>query len=139
MIQDCKADKPEGWTHFIAQYLSLIQALIRHYYPSRSADADLVNSVLLALWKSEPGFFSVCEPLPEREFVAELRQFVLAAVEEDSPTAMAEISLELDTLSAALEPFTSTEKQVVWLETMRYDPEQTAAMMHMHAATVEKT
>jgi hypothetical protein len=74
------------------------------------------------------------DPAPERYFVAELRQQALATLA--IPTA--EIEINLPTVADALAPLTLTEKQAAWLEAMRYSPDQTAAMLRVSAATVEK-
>jgi len=98
----------------------------------------LLKRVLLTLRNPDSSLFAALNPLPEREFVAELRQVVLAIVEQDGASSEAAIPLDLETLSSASAPFSTTEKQAVWLEAMRYDPEPSAHMLHMHAGTVEK-
>jgi hypothetical protein len=64
--------------------------------------------------------------------VAELRQAVLARI----PAPAAEIPVALESVAAALEPLTLTEKQAAWLETMGYDAEESGAMLRMAPKTV---
>ena len=69
MIQDCRADKPEGWSYFITNYVPVIRKLLAHY--GKPGDLD---RVLLALRKADSSLFASIEPAPERWFLAELRQ-----------------------------------------------------------------
>jgi hypothetical protein len=50
----------------------------------------------------------------------------------------AAISLSLESLSSALESFTLTEKQAVWLEAMLYPPAEAGVLLRMAPPTVEK-
>ena len=132
MIQDCRAGKPEGWRHFIANYLPVIQKLLAHYAPG--AGQALTGQVLLHIHNGECALFESLQPVPERWFIAELRQRVLAEL-NDPPV---EIRLELDTLAQALGPLTLLEKQAAWAETMGYDAATTGAMLRMAPETVDK-
>ena len=132
MVRDCRADLPEGWGYFVTEYVPLIRRLLAHYAPR--SDAELLNRTLLALRQPASSMFQSLEPAPERWFMAELRQKVLAEL----PAAAPEIELDLETLAAALEPLTSVEKQAVWFETMGYSPAETGPMVRMEPATVEK-
>lgn len=134
MIRDCRADKPEGWNYFITQYVPVIRRMLAHYAPGRVSDGAVVERILMAARKPESSLFQSLEPAPERWFVAELRQKVLA--ELDAPAA--ELGMELETVAAALEPLTLTEKQVAWLETMQYGAGEIGAMLRMAPATAEK-
>ncbi len=136
MIRDCRADRPEGWSHLIASYTPAVQKLIGHYSPARASDAALLERVLRDLRRPESSLFQSLEPSPERWFVAELRQRVLAAIvpAENGPEA----SLDLETLAAALDPLTVIEKEAVWLETMRYSAVATGTLLRMDPKTVEK-
>jgi hypothetical protein len=138
MIQDCRAGRPEGWAYFVRQYVPVIQRQLAHYFPERESDGALIERVLAALHRPESRLFQALDPAPERAFVAELRQRVLGAVEADRASATAEVAIDLETLGSALEPFTLTEKLVVWLETMRYSDEDAARMLRMSPQTVEK-
>ena len=129
MVRDCRADKPEGWSYFIAQYVPVVRKLLAHY--GNPADLD---RVLLALKKPESSLFASLEPAPERWFVAELRQKVLAEL----PVRDAEIEIAVETVADAFQPLTVTEKQAAWLETMCYTADQTGAMLRMAPKTVEK-
>ncbi|HWC97580.1 MAG TPA: hypothetical protein VG456_12535 [Candidatus Sulfopaludibacter sp.] len=129
MVQDCRAGKPEGWAYFISNYVPLVRKLAAHY-----GGADSVDRILLSVRKADSNMFQAMEPVPERWFIAELRQKVLAEIPLPSP----EIELDLETVSAAFEPLTLVEKQVAWIETMGYDAAQTGAMMRMAPKTVEK-
>lgn len=131
MVRDCRADRPEGWHYFIANYVPVIRKVLAHYAADEPA---VVERVLMAARKPESSLFASLEPAPERWFVAELRQKVLAEL----PLPPAEIGIELEDVAAALEPMTMLEKQVAWIETMRYNPQETGAMLRMAPATVEK-
>jgi len=132
MVRDCRANLPEGWGYFATEYVPLVRRVLAHYAPS--GDGALLNRTLLALREPQSSLFQTLEPAPERSFVAELRQKVLAEL----PAAAPEIELDLETLAAALEPLTTVEKQAVWFETMRYTPPETGPMVKMEPATVEK-
>ena len=134
MIRDCRADQAEGWSYFVSQYVPVIRKLLAHYAPERAGDAALLERILTEAKKPESSLFQSLEPAPERWFVAELRQKVLA--ELDAPAA--EVEIDLETAGNALAPLTLVEKQTAWIETMRYDAKETGAMMRMAPATVEK-
>lgn len=138
MIGDCRAGLPQGWSYFLAQYVPAIRGFLAHYFPERDRDRALLERVLGALCQPASSLFQALEPAPERTFVAELRQHVLRAVEAGRETAAPEIAIDLETLGLALEPFTLTERQVVWFETMRYGDTDTARMLRMSPETAEK-
>ncbi|HWC00366.1 MAG TPA: hypothetical protein VG672_26845, partial [Bryobacteraceae bacterium] len=138
MIQDCRADKPQGWRYFVTQYVPVMQKLLAHYFPERAADSGLMERILQAWHRPGSPLFASLDPAPERAFVAELRQHLLQAVESDHPSAPPEIALDLETLADALQPLTMVESQAVWMETMRYDAANTARILHVAVATVEK-
>jgi hypothetical protein len=129
MVRDCRADRPEGWSYFITNYVPVIRKLLAHY-----GDAARLDAVLLAVRKPDSSMFDPLEPAPERWFLAELRQKVLAEMAAEAP----EIDIELDTVAEALQPLTLTEKQAAWLETMRYGAEESGAMLRMAPKTVDK-
>ena len=132
MIRDCRADKPEGWRYLISNYVPLIRKLLAHY--DSSAGAEVVERVLLAARRPDSALFQSIGPAPERQFIAELRQNVLAGLADPA----AEIVVELDTVAAAFEPLTLLEKQVAWIETMSFDDSTTGAMLRMAPPTVMK-
>ena len=134
MVRDCRADLPEGWTHFIAYYVPVSRRILSQYAPNLAGDQKLLERVLLAIRRPESSMFNSVEPAPERWFVAELRQKVVA---ELKPPA-AELEIDLETVSEALEPLTMTERQAVWFETMHYGANPTGAMLRISAQTVEK-
>ena len=134
MIRDCRENKPEGWSYFIASYAPLIRRLLEHYAPEQAGDRSLLERILLALRRPESSLFQTLEPAPERWFVAGLRQKVLAEIAWPAP----DIEIELDSVAAALEPLTLTEKQTAWFETMSYDARKTGVMLRMAPPTVEK-
>jgi hypothetical protein len=134
MVRDCRADLPQGWTHFVSYYVPVIRRILAQYAPDQARDPKLLDSVLLAIRRPESSMFNSIEPAPERWFVAELRQKVVA---ELKPSA-AEIEIGLDSVSAALQPLTMTERQAVWFETMHYAPGETGPMLRISAQTVEK-
>ena len=49
-----------------------------------------------------------------------------------------EIPIDLETVAGALEPLTMLEKQAAWIETMRYSPAETGAMLRVAPETVDK-
>jgi hypothetical protein len=138
MVSDCRADRAEGWSFFISNYVPVLRKLLAHYFPERAQNQALLDRLLTAIRKPESSIFGSLEPSPERWFIAELRQAVLAAMEAGSPSAEPEISIGLEALGAALEPLTVTEKHAVWLETMRYGPGEAGAMLRMAPETVER-
>ena len=138
MIRDCRADRPAGWSHFITHYVPVIRKIAAHYYPNLAAD-----SVLVTLRRPESSLFDSLDPAPERWFVAELRQRVLAALDSNAGDGTSVPQLvagepDLDSVSKALEPLTLLEKQAVWQETMRYPPERAGVLLRMDPRTVQK-
>jgi hypothetical protein len=130
MIRDCQADQAQGWRHFVRQYVPVMRKLLARW---GYGEAQL-QPLLEAVRGTESNLFQILEPAPERIFVAGLRQRVLAEI--DLPAATNELGLE--TVAAALEPLTMVEKQVAWLEAMRYRPGETGEMLRMSALTVDK-
>ena len=131
MARDCRSDLPEGWSYFISNYVPVVRKLVAHY---GSGDEELVRRVLLGIRKPESNLFQNMEPVPERWFLAELRQAVMAQLVNTAP----EIEVDLETVASALEPLTVVEKQAAWFETMRYSPADTGPMLRMAPATVGK-
>jgi hypothetical protein len=131
MVRDCRADRPKGWEYFLSSYIPVIRRLLAHYAPEKS---DLLGRILVTVRRPDSSLFQSMEPAPERPFVAELRQKVLAELEAPVPEAR----LLLEEVAAAFEPFTLVEKQAAWIETMGYGPPETGAMLRMAPATVEK-
>lgn len=127
MIRDCRADKAEGWSYFITNYVPLIRKLSAHY------GADFERA-LAALRDPQSSPFQSMAPAPERWFVAEMRQKVVGLAPAVSP----DIPLDLESVAEALAPLTTVEKQVAWFETMRFAPAQTAEALRMAPSTVEK-
>lgn len=132
MIQDCRAQRPEGWRYFVTNYVPVVRRILAHYEPAGAPDR--LERVLAEMRTPESNLFRSLEPAPERNFVAELRQKVLEFV----PTPPVEIPLDLETVAAALEPLTLLEKQAAWIECMGYDAASTGAMLRIAPATVQK-
>ena len=128
MARDCRADKPEGWSHFITNYVPLVRKLLTHY------GGGEVEPVLRALHDPKSSMFQSLEPAPERWFLAELRQKVLAEI----PVPAAEIPIDLETVGEALAPLTVVEKLAAWLETMHYDATESGKILRMSPETVAK-
>ncbi len=61
MVQDCRANKPEGWVYFLTNYVPLIRELLAHY-----GDSGALERVLLGIRKPESSMFQSLEPAPER-------------------------------------------------------------------------
>ena len=131
MIRDCRAGLPEGWSYFVSSYVPVVRKLMAHY---AADDPALLDRILLVLREPGSSLFQSIEPAPERWFLGELRQAVLAQLE----TAPAGIEIDLATVAAALQPLTLVEKQAAWFGTMRYDTASTGAMLRTAPATVEK-
>jgi hypothetical protein len=131
MVRDCRADRAEGWSYFLANYVPVIRRLLGHY---GGGQAPALEDVLAGLRQPESSLFASVEPAPERWFVGELRQTVVAGL----PAGAQGEPLSLETVAAAFEPLTLVEKQAVWLEGMGYNAEATGAMLRMAPATVEK-
>lgn len=124
MIQDCRAGKPEGWSYFTSRYQPVAERIAAHY---GGKDVDhLIPSLRATLFES-------MQPMPERHFVADLRQAVLEALFQDQP-----LTLELETVAQAWAPLTVVEKKAAWLETMRYTSEDTGRILRMEPNTVAK-
>jgi hypothetical protein len=138
MIRDCRAERPAGWSYFITHYVPVIRRLLLHYRPDKGGNIDEVLLTIRNPGTPAAGVFASVSPIPEREFLAELRQQVLAILDAESPLPEPEVSIDLETLSAALEPLTLLEKQAVWLETMRYAPVEAGTLLRTGAVAVEK-
>ena len=130
MIRDCRADLPQAWRYFAANYVVPIRRIAEHYAPGQVS----IEQLLLSLRQPDSSLYQTTDPSPERWFVSELRQAVLARVQAPAPA----IPLDLETVTEALAPLTMVEKQAVWLEAMRYPAPVTAEMMRVAPATVEK-
>lgn len=130
MVQDCRTDESAGWRFFVRQYVPVIQRLLVQYGNHRTP----IEGVLQKIHAPESSIFRSLEPLPERPFVAELRQAVLRQIAPPQESA----GLDLDVLAAAWEPMTLVEKQAAWLEAMNYGAAEAGEMLCMSAATVEK-
>jgi hypothetical protein len=128
MARDCRADKPAGWSHFVTSYVPLVRKFLTHY-----GGGD-IEPVLKALRDPGSSMFQSLEPAPERWFLAELRQKVLAEI----PFPAAQIAIDLETVAEALAPLTVVEKLAAWLETMGYDPKESGAILRMSPETVAK-
>jgi hypothetical protein len=131
MIRDCRENRCEGWEYFLSNYVPVIRRLLEHYAPGQ---AERLEPVLLALHRRDSGIFHSLDPLPERQFVAVLRQRVLGELTFPPSDGL----LSLEDVAAALEPFTFLEKQAVWTETMRYTAAQAGPLLRMAPETIEK-
>jgi hypothetical protein len=136
MIDDCRAGKPEGWRYLITYYVPVVRWLLAHYYPDRASDLTLIERVLLVLKQPSHPLYTASH-VTERQFVAALRQEVVAAVEADRASTAPEVGLDLDTLTTALEPLTAMERQFVWLESMGWSHEDSARMINIEATTID--
>lgn len=120
MIADCRANKREGWACFACHYLPIVRILERRY--------SLAAPLARVCDKDAPMFD---KPVPEREFVARLRQHVM------NYSAAGEEAVDMAPVTAALENFSAMERQAVWMATMRYDAASSAAILRMEPKTVE--
>jgi hypothetical protein len=137
MVNDCRADRSEGWRYFVSRYAPVCRAVLEHYCSLAVRDDDVLAAALKKLRRPELPLYRKDGSGTEREFIAELRAEVLAAAgrgDGQSPP----VEVDLETLSASLEGFTALERQVIWLETMQYDAPATAPLLNMEAGTVEK-
>src|SRR5690348_6466453 len=101
MIRDCRADRANGWSHFVSWYVPVIRKLAAHYVPEQ-ADGDWIGRVLEVLRRPDSSLFGSLDPAPERWFVAELRQRVLAVFDERQTPGSGDSPLDLITLGKAL-------------------------------------
>jgi hypothetical protein len=138
MVQDCRANRPEGWTFFLTNYVPAMRRLVAHYFPERENDRALFDRALKAICQPGSSLFQALDPALERAFVADLRQRLLAAIEADRASVAPEVSIDLDALGSALEPLTVTEKLIVWFEAMRYADADAARMLRMSVETAAK-
>jgi hypothetical protein len=134
MVRDCRGRRPEGWTHLVSHYVPVIRKVLAHYAPERAGDAALLDHILMTVSKPESFLYQSTAPPEERWFVAQLRQLIFGEL----AAPVAEIPIDLETLTAALGPLTMTEKQATWFETMGYSPAQAGPMLRVSAETVEK-
>lgn len=123
MIRDCRENKPEGWRYFVTHYVPVIRKILRHYAKEDPAAVERIAA--------DRTLFAPMEPVPERPFVAELRQRILSQMPAPGRVALEEVA-------AAFAPLTLLEKQAAWIETMRYPAAATGAMLRMSPETVEK-
>jgi DNA-directed RNA polymerase specialized sigma24 family protein len=135
MLRDCRNDKPEGWSHLIANYSCVIRTFLARYYPERAADTQLLSRVWRQLKNPASPLFNPGAST-ERQFVTQLRQAALAAVERDRAGVASSVTLDLETLTAAFTTLTATERQIVWLETMAYNVDEAARLMNVDLKTV---
>ncbi len=138
MIRDCRENKPEGWRYLVTRYVPVMRYLLGQYYGARSGDPKLLERVLMKLRDPGSALFAAPGPGTEREFVADLRQHFLAAVESDQASGRPEIPLDLEVMTAALEPLTATERQMLWLQGMTYTHAAAAKLMNLEPSTVQK-
>ncbi len=136
MVADCRADKREGWVYLVTEYIPACREFLARYFPGRASDSALPGRVLQAVCRPDSPLFDKQGPVSEREFVADLRQSVLAAVEMDRASDAAEVPLDLETLAQAWESLTATERQAVWMEGMNYEDEDAARILRMESKTV---
>jgi hypothetical protein len=134
MVRDCRADVPEGWIYFISNYVPVMRKALAQYAPEKAGDAALLGRILVKARTPESFIFHATEPPEERWFVAQLRQLLVGELEAPG----AGIPIDLEILTAALEPLTMTEKQAAWLETMHYPPAQAGPMLRVSPETVER-
>lgn len=120
--------------HFISHYVPVIRKALAHYVPERAGDGALLDHILVTIRRPESFIFQTSEQPEERWFVAQVRQLMVA--ELAAPAA--EIPIDLETLTAALEPLTMTEKQAAWFETMRYSAAEAGPMLRVSPETVER-
>jgi hypothetical protein len=139
MIRDCRADKPEGWLHFISNYIPVVRQVAAHYAPMANQGPNIdIPGIVKFLRQPDSLLFQSLEPAPERWFVAELRQRVIAQLPAPADLSAAASPIDLEILSDAFQPLTLTEKQAVWMETMLYPAAEAGPMLRMAPATVEK-
>lgn len=122
MIHDCPAGAAAGWTHFVKTFLPALRDMVRHYGANDGALERLPEKLRQAgpaLWVSE-GLIG------ERDFLTRLRGLVL-----DAAAPQPDAALTLEAMAEAFEPLTLVERQVVWLDTMRYDAGAAAVLMRI--------
>ncbi len=138
MIRDCRDGKAAGWAYFVRRFVPFCRGMARHYLADPSRCDDVVVNVLRALRDPAAGFFLLPEAIVERELILALRAPVLEAVRREQLPREPEVAVDLETVSAALEPLSILERQMVWLETMAYDAPRTSVLMRVSPETVGK-
>ena len=123
-MEDCRAGRPEGWRYFVGHVLPACLSIVRHYQPNGN-DPESVERLLLSLRDDPSSPIVAGKPMSERELLFGLREFLLAGRGSDEQSAEA----EAQTFTKALEPLTLTEKQIVWLTVLGYDPDRVAGLM----------
>ncbi|MCL4851763.1 MAG: hypothetical protein KJZ78_10320 [Bryobacteraceae bacterium] len=135
MVEDCKAGLRRGWAYFVSEFEPIVAALAAHYCAEHYASKPSTD-FLRDLHTGE--FFQSVRPSTQREFAIELRQALLALLEAACPTPAPDIELSLGDVATALAPLTPVEKQMAWLETMKYEPAHAALTMNAGTDTVER-
>lgn len=134
MIRDCREGKPEGWLHFVKQYVPVIRRIAARRAPAGSAEGKKLDDLVRSLSRPAPGIFQELAPVQERVFVADLRNKVLAMLVPDRQANGADPSAVL----GALEPFSLLERQAIWLATLGYDATTCARMLKSDVPMVER-
>jgi hypothetical protein len=127
MIRDCRAGKKEGWAFYEANYVPILRRLAAHY----GRDVPDLRDHL----------FASLAPMPERHFIAALRQKFAESAGAGQPGGLDPEKpggLDLETLGRAWTPLTVVEKKAAWLETMHYSADDAARMLRMDEKTVQK-
>jgi len=129
MVHDCRARRPEGWRHFIAEYLPFCRAVILHYLPERGDDPNSLPALMAIFSRSGCTVFEVSGIATEREFLLGLRDMV---IEQFAPRVQNRPAPE----SALLTGVPALERQIGWLEAMGYDEHASARMLNLDHKTV---
>ncbi len=118
MVRDCPAGAAAGWTHLVTTFVPALRDMAHHYGMGDGALDRLPE------WLRTADVWSAESLIGERDFLTRLRPLVAEPAAQGG-------ELTLDAVAEAFEPLTLTERQVVWLEAMRYDAEKAAVLMRI--------
>ncbi|MCC6586986.1 MAG: hypothetical protein IT168_09870 [Bryobacterales bacterium] len=123
MVADCQAAKHEGWMFFAQRMVPALRLLARHYKLGEEAVRRFVTA---------PEVFRNATPMPEREFLTQQREALLAAGGYQGGKAG---TLDLKTVAEAFSELTTVERQIAWLETLEYSTAEAAWLLRASEQT----
>jgi hypothetical protein len=130
MLRDCRSGQREGWQHLVRQYVPYWRALLVHYAPHLAMDPETDFRILGRLQQPGCHVFDAGGPVPEGQFLLDLRAFVLGVVLPPEPERR--MPLAADRLAA----LSLVERQAVWLETLKFDDRLTGRILDIDPALV---
>jgi len=129
MIADCRAARPAAWIHFVTHFLPPCRRLLTHYGGDEASLRDFFTRCKQAL--------PAMEPAPERLLLTRLRPLLLEAA--GYPQRPPAAPPDLEAFTTAFADLSILERQMVWTDTMDYEPAPAAALLRASEETVRKT